>query len=576
MLMERYARASFQDQDDFMQNYNITVPENYNFAFDCVDELACLSPDKPALVWCNDKGEEATYTFSQLSALSDAAARFFAAAGIRPGDAVMLMLKRRAQFWFALLGLMKLGAVAIPATHLLTEKDIIYRNNAASTVAIITTGDEPLLAAVDASIPHSPTVRCRIKLGGARAGWLRFDEGLAAHQAGPAPLRVTHNNDLMMLYFTSGTTGMPKMVAHNFAYPLAHITTARFWQQLHPGSLHLTVADTGWAKAAWGKIFGQWLCEAAVFVYDHERFSACDMLNVISRHRVTSFCAPPTVYRFLIKEDLSAYDLHALEHVTTAGEPLNAEVFTQFKKQTGLSIYEAYGQTEMAPMVITTPYMQPRPGALGIASPAYEMLLLDDAGNEVAPGQEGEICIRTAPGEKLGVFQGYYRDAPLTAGAFRSEVYHTGDKAQRDTDGYLWFIGRADDVIKASGYRIGPFEVESVLMEHPAVLECAVTGTPDPIRGQAVKASIILAKGYTASEELKKELQAFVKTNTAPYKYPRVVEFVSELPKTISGKIQRVLIREGAQDTAALPKKDTAKQPGKPSLTSKRKLAAKG
>lgn len=547
MLMERYARASFENEEDYYQNYRIDVPENYNFAFDCVDELARLSPDKVALVWCNDKGEEAQYTFGQLKEYSDAAARFFASLGIKKGEPVMLMLKRRVQYWFAVLGLMKLGAVSIPATHLLTKKDIIYRNNAAATVALVTVDDEDILRAVEDALPESPKVRSLVKLGRPTEGWESFDRGLEAFREGPPPARVTQNKDLMMLYFTSGTTGMPKMVAHNYTYPLGHIATARYWHNLHEGSLHMTVADTGWAKASWGKMFGQWLCEAAVFVYDHDKFNAKELLEVVSRHKVTSFCAPPTVFRFLAKEDLSEFDLSSLEYVTTAGEPLNAEVFNLFKEQTGLVLRECYGQTEMTPMTITSPYTQPRPGSIGKPSPAYNLVLLDEEGEEVGPGQEGEICVRTLPGEIPGVFMGYYGDEDLTGNVWRGGVYHTGDKAWIDDEGYLFFIGRADDVIKSSGYRIGPFEVESALMEHPAVLECAVTATPDPIRGQAVKASIILVKGYKACDELIKELQTHVKKTTAPYKYPRIVEFVSELPKTISGKIQRVVIRERSQ-----------------------------
>lgn len=543
MLMEKYARASFKDYDDFVENYHINVPQNYNFAFDCVDELAASSPHKTAMVWCNDKGDEATYTFAQMMEYSDAAARYLAHIGVQKGDKVMLLLKRRVQFWFVLIGLMKLGAVAIPATHLLKKKDISYRNNAAGTSYIVCVEDDDVLQAVEDALPNSPTIKKLIKLGEPRKGWHCFDKELPHYMEGEPLARVTSNEDIMMLYFTSGTTGMPKMVAHNFTYPLGHITTARYWQNLHEGSLHLTVADTGWAKAAWGKIFGQWLCEAAVFVYDHDRFNAADMLSVISKHKVTSFCAPPTVYRFIIREDLSGYDLSALEYVTTAGEPLNPEVFLQFKEKTGLMIRECYGQTEMTPMIITTPYTEARPGSLGKKSPAYDLLLLDEDGNEVAPGEEGEICIRTKAGEIPGVFTGYYQDEALTEKVWHNGIYHTCDKARMDEDGYYWFIGRVDDMIKSSGYRIGPFEVESALMEHPAVLECAVTGVPDEIRGQAIKATVIVNKGYTACDELAKELQNHVKQTTAPYKYPRVVEFVEELPKTISGKIQRVVIR---------------------------------
>lgn len=546
MLMEQYAAATFKSHDDFIKNYHIRVPENYNFAFDCVDVLAQQAPHKPALVWCNSSGAQATYTFADMERQSNAAARFFASLGVKKGDRVMLLLKRRAQFWFALLGLIRLGAVAIPATHLLTPKDIAYRNNAAGVSCIVCVEEDAIVLAVEQARPHSPTVQSLVKLGGARPGWHSLDEGLLQNQAGARTPRTTQNNDTMLLYFTSGTTGMPKMVTHNFAYPLGHITTARYWQNLHPGSLHLTVADTGWAKAAWGKIFGQWLCEAAVFVYDHDRFNAKEMLAVISQFRVTSFCAPPTVYRFLIREDLTAYDLSALEYATTAGEPLNPEVFYQFQQQTGLMIRECYGQTEMTPLVITTPYTQARPGSLGKPSPAYDVLFLDEQGQPVASGQEGEICIRTRPGQIPGVFTGYYRDEALTKSVWNNGIYHTGDKVTFDEDGYVWFVGRADDIIKSSGYRIGPFEVESALLEHPAVLECAITGVPHPVRGQVVKATVVLNAGYPPTKQLELALQEHVKATTAPYKYPRVVEFVETLPKTISGKIQRVVIRDSA------------------------------
>ena len=553
MLMERYARANFAGQQDFEQNFKIDVPENYNFAFDCIDELAARQPDKTALVWCNDQGAQATYSFSQLAAGMNAAARYFASLGVAKGDRVMLMLKRRAQYWFVFLGLMKLGAVAIPATHQLTKKDIVYRCNAANVAAIVAADDDMLLDSITQALPEAPTVRHLVCLN-ARGDWQDLDRGMQAFREGAALPRVTKNNDMMMLYFTSGTTGMPKMVAHNHAYPLAHIATARFWHNLHPGSLHLTVADTGWAKCAWGKMFGQWLCEAAVFVYDHERFNAKELLEVVARHKVTSFCAPPTVYRFLIKEDLSDVDLSHLEYVTTAGEPLNPEVFQQFKDATGLELHECYGQTETTPLVITSPYMRPRPGSLGRPSPAYDLVLLDADGNEVPPGEEGEICVRTGPAGQPGVFMGYQQDDLLNERAWRFGVYHTGDIARLDADGYLWFIGRGDDVIKSSGYRIGPFEVESVLMEHPAVLECAITGIPDAVRGQVVKATVVLAKGFEASKTLMRELQDFVKRNTAPYKYPRVVEFVKTLPKTISGKIQRAVIRENERTPQARPR----------------------
>lgn len=546
MLMERYARADFDDFDDFSKNYRVQVPENFNFAFDCVDELAREKPDATAMVWCNEAGESATFTFGQMAAYSDAAARFFASLGIGKGDAVMLILKRRIQYWFALLGLMKLGAVSIPATHMLTEKDIVYRNNAADIKAIITVDDAALVQAIDDAMPDSPTIRHHLMLGKAADGWLSFDVGLAAHMQGEAPRRTSQNADTMMMYFTSGTTGLPKMVSHDFTYPLGHITTARYWHALHPGSLHFTIADTGWAKAAWGKIFGQWLCEAAIFVYDHDHFNAGDLLKVIERHKVTSFCAPPTVFRLFVKMNLAAYDLSHLEHFTTAGEALSAEVYNRFKEMTGHCVREGYGQTEVGPIAFTPPFIPPKPGSIGCATPAYPVMLLDEDGNEVANG-EGEICVKAVPGEYPGIFRGYYRDDTITAKAWHDGIYHTGDRASIDEDGYIWFIGRADDVIKTAGYRVGPYEVESVLAEHPAVQECAVTGVKDPLRGEVIKATVVLAEGYEPSGALQKELQAFMLENTAAYKCPRLFEFVKTMQKTISGKIKRAAIRQGAE-----------------------------
>jgi acetyl-CoA synthetase len=543
MLMGRYAREDFSDFDDFSRNYRIEAPEDFNFAFDCTDELARLSPDKTAMVWCNDKGDEARYSFARMSAYSDAAARFFTASGIGRGDAVLLILRRRAQFWFALLGLMKIGAVAIPSTHYLLTEDIVYRNNAASVAGIVAADDEALLDAVTQSLPQSPTVRVLAKLGERRSGWLSFDEGLAAFAQGAPPARVTRGEDMMLLYFTSGTTGMPKMVAHNFFYPLGHITTARYWHALHTDSLHLTLADTGWAKAAWGKIFGQWLCESAIFTYDQDRLDPHRLLRALSRYRVTSFCAPPTVYRVLLTANLAAHDLSALKQAASAGEPLTGEIFDRFKELTGLSIREAYGQTETTPLTMITPYTAPRAGSIGKLNPAYDILFLDAEGNEVPEGEAGEICVRAQRGS-VGLFMGYYRDDEATDRIWRDGIYHTGDMAWRDGDGYVYFIGRADDIIKSAGYRIGPYEVESVLERHPAVLECAVTGAPHPLRGQVIKASVVLAPPYTPSDALKKELRKFIKASAAAYKIPRIIEFVDELPKTISGKVRRAAMRE--------------------------------
>jgi acetyl-CoA synthetase len=536
----------FEDYEDFSEHCGVTPPENFNFAFDCVDRLAQRSPDKTAMVWCDDDNRQAVYTFARMAAYSDATARFFASLGVRRGDRVMLVLKRRAEFWFAILGLMKLGAVAIPATHLMRAEDVVYRNNAASISVVVTTDDEVVLDAVDGAMPDSPSVKARVSLSGERDGWLGFRAGMEAHMKGEAPARVTENADMMLIYFTSGTTGLPKMVAHNYIYPLGFIVGARQWQALHADSLHLTVADTGWAKAAWGKIYGQWLCEAAIFIYDHDRFNVHRLLTVMSRHRVTSFCAPPTLLRVVANADLSAYDIGALEHVTSAGEPLDEELFEQFKKKTGLEIHEGYGQSETTPLVMTSVFTEPRPGSLGKPNPLYDIAFLDEDGREVGSGEEGEICVRTKPGA-VGMFMGYYRDEAMTAAAFREDVYHTGDMARRDADGYVWFVGRRDDIIKSAGYRIGPFEVESVLLTHPDVSECAVTGAPHPLRGQVIKASVILRPGRKPSETLKKELRAFVKANASAYKVPRIIEFVESFPMTVTGKIRRSAIRDASE-----------------------------
>jgi acetyl-CoA synthetase len=464
----------------------------------------------------------------------------------------MLVLKRRYEYWFAVIALHKLGAVAIPATHQLTRKDYVYRIRAAGIRMIVTVGDEQVRRHVEAAAAETGLAFRAMTGGHPPEGWLDFTAGVASASetlTRPTGDQTARPEDPMLIYFTSGTTGMPKMVLHNFLYPLGHILTARYWQHCRADGLHLTVADTGWAKASWGKLYGQWICGCAVMAFDMERFDAPALLKVLEKYRVTSFCAPPTIYRFLIKESIDAFDLTALEQAVVAGEPLNPEIYQQFLSATGLMLREGYGQTEMTVALATFPWMAPKPGSMGRPSPGYDIDLIDEQGNSCECGAEGQIVIRTGHSKPPGMFDGYYHDAKLTARTWSHGVYRTGDMAWRDEDGYYWFIGRADDVIKSSGYRIGPFEVESTLLEHPAVLECAVTGVPDPDRGAIVKATVVLAKGYTAGDELARELQQHVKQSTAPYKYPRVVEFVKELPKTISGKIRRVQIRE--QDQSA-------------------------
>ena len=546
VLSEKYLKKSrYESLSDFAENLDLVIPENFNFGYDVVDEYARLEPQKLALVWTNDQGEHRNYTFADMKKYSDQTASFLQSLGIGRGDKVMLILKRRVEFWFAIIALHKLGAVCIPATHLLMKKDIIFRNNAAGIKAIVAVGDEQVIDQIDQAMDGSPTVEQRISVGPLiPEGWVDFSAGMASASQFAKPTNPSENKDISLLYFTSGTTGNPKMVAHDFTYPIGHIITASFWQNVQVDGLHLTVADTGWGKAVWGKLYGQWLAGCAVFVYDHEKFSPAEMLEVISKHKVTSFCAPPTVYRFMIREDFSNYDLSSLKYCTVAGEPLNAEVYNRFLQLTGIQLKEGFGQTESVVSIATFPWMKTKPGSMGIPNPIYDVKLMHPENRLCEDGEIGEIVIFTGDKTPVGLFKEYYRDEKQTNSVWHDDYYHTGDLAWRDEDGYYWFVGRVDDVIKSSGYRIGPFEVESALMEHPAVVECAVTAAPDKIRGQVVKASIILAPEYRpGSETLVKEIQDHVKKTTAPYKYPRIVEFVTELPKTISGKIRRVEIR---------------------------------
>ena len=544
MLATRYIRTDFTSQEDFEKNYTLNIPERFNFAYDIVDEYARISPEKPAMVWTNVEGEEHRFTFRDMSEKSNQVANYFRSLGLKKGDPVMLVMKRRYEYWFCALALMKLGCIIIPATAQLAKKDVVYRCEAASIRAIVTVYLDEVCHHMEEALPECTTLEHLITLGD-REGWLNLNAGMAAQPTTfEKPEELPSNDDMLMMYFTSGTTGMPKMAAHSYTYPLAQIATAAYWHNVNDDSLHIAVADTGWAKAGWGKIYGQWICGACLFVYDFDRFIAADMLRMLEKYRVTSFCAPPTVYRFMIKEDMASYDLSALKWANTAGEPLNPEVFHQFKKFTGIEIHEGFGQSETTPLLMTSKWMTPKMGSTGRPSPAYHIDLVDKDGNSVEDGVEGEIVVRLDQGRPAGLFLGYYRDEEKTADCFRGGMYHTGDMAWRDVDGYYFFIGRSDDVIKSSGYRIGPFEVESALMEHPAVLECAITAVPHPDRGQVVKATIVLTKGYEPSPELVKELQNHVKKATAPYKYPRIVEFVDELPKTLSGKIQRVKIRK--------------------------------
>ena len=543
-IHQKYCKETFFDGK--LDRFEAVYDDKFNFAYDVVDVIAKAEPNRRAMLWCNESGEEHTFSFEDISKYSNQAANLFVAHGIQRGDRVMLILKRHYQFWFALLGLHKIGAIGIPATNQLTKKDISYRCNAAGIKAVICTTDGEVAQHVESAMPESPTVEKLFSVHGAYKDWINFDE---EYQKYPDTFErmETAATDPMLIYFTSGTTGMPKMVSHDFTYPIAHIVTAKYWQKVVPDGLHLTISDTGWMKSMWGKLYGQWFMEAGIFVCDFDRFVAPHILELFAKYKITTFCAPPTMYRFFIKEDLANYDLSSLTHATIAGEPLNPEVYNQFYKATGLKLMEGFGQSETTLLLFNPDGTEPKPGSTGRPSPAYHMDLVDENGNTVPRGAVGEIVVRTDSGKQVGLFSGYYLNEELTKEAWHDNIYHTGDTAWVDEDGYYWYVGRTDDIIKSSGYRIGPFEIESVLMEHPCTLECAITGVPDPIRGQVIKATIVLAKGYEPSEELKKELQNYVKKQTAPYKYPRIVEFVEELPKTISGKIRRVQIRGDQQ-----------------------------
>ncbi len=548
-MLERFVeKTQFTSQEDFVNNLKIKAPENFNFGYDVVDAWAKEEPNKRAICWTNDKGEHIDFSYADLKEKTDKTAAYFQSLGIGKGDMVMLILKRRYEFWYSIIALHKLGAVVIPATHLLTEKDIIYRCEAADIKAIVAVGETVVLDHIKNALPKCPSVKSVISVGPeVYEGFEDFTKGIENAGEFVRPENVNTNNDISIIYFTSGTSGNPKMVAHDFTYPLGHIVTGSYWHNLTKESLHLTVADTGWGKAVWGKLYGQMIAGASIFVYDHEKFTPADMLKMIQEYKITSFCAPPTIFRFMIREDLTKYDLSSLKWATIAGEALNPSVYQEFYELTGIKLREGFGQTETTCTVLTTPWMEPKPGSMGKPNPAYNVDIVMGDGRSAEVGEQGEIIIRIDENNKPnGLFLGYYRDEARTKEAYHNGIYHTGDVAWKDEDGYFWFVGRNDDVIKSSGYRIGPFEVESALMSHDAVVECAITAVPDPIRGQVVKATIVLAADYKdkAGEALIKELQDYVKRVTAPYKYPRIIEFVNELPKTISGKIRRVEIRE--------------------------------
>lgn len=529
-----------EDENGLLRSIEFHNEEKFNFAFDVVDAIAKKEPEKLAMLHISKDKTERRFTFSDMKKASARCANYFKSLGIKKGDRVMLVLKRHYQFWFAILGLHKLGAIVIPATNQLQAHDFEYRFNAADVNAILCTSDGDAASQVDQVEAVCPTLKTKILVGGKRDGWHDFDEEYLLYS--------THfdrtedspcGNDLMLMFFTSGTTGYPKIAAHNYKYALGHYITAKYWHGVSDTGLHFTISETGWGKALWGKLYGQWLCEGAVFTYDFDRFSAADILPMFARYNITTFCAPPTMLRMLIKEDISQYDLSSIQHMTTAGEALNPEVYRQFEKATGLQIMEGFGQTELTLCIANLMGGTHKLGSMGKPVPLYDVDIVDPDGNSVPDGETGEIVVRVSEKVPCGLFAGYYKNEEKTREVWHDGFYHTGDTAWRDEDGFFWYVGRVDDVIKSSGYRIGPFEIESVIMELPYVLECGVSAEPDEVRGQVVKASVVLVKGAEPSEELKKDIQNYVKQHTAPYKYPRIVVFREELPKTISGKIQR-------------------------------------
>lgn len=564
LLDEFIDQTTFNSYEEMKAKFSIHIPDNFNFAYDVVDRYAELEPDKEAMVWVDDEKNEKIFTFKDLKEASNKTANYLKCLGIKKGDTVMLILRRRYEFWFFILALHRIGAIVVPATNMLLTKDIEYRTNAASIKMIVTYDDPGLQEQIEAAMPASPSVKNLVTVGKPRKGWKTFYTiypDASDEFDRPQGIYATRNEDIMFLYFTSGTSSYPKMVQHNFAYPLGHIVTARYWQNVKENGRHLTIAETGWAKAVWGKIYGQWIAGSAIFVYDMLGFVPGKLLEMLDKYKVTTFCAPPTVYRYLLQHDFTPYDLSSLSYCTTAGEALNAEIYNKFLAKTGISMREGYGQTESTLAIGNFRWMAPRPGSMGKPSPGYDIDIVDSEGKSCAPGEVGEIVVHVEHGRPFGLFAGYYRDQKLTESVFSSGLYHTGDTAWRDEDGYFWFVGRTDDLIKTSGYRVSPFEVESTLQQHPAVLECAVTGVDDKMRNQIVKATIVLAKGFVATKELAADIQKFTKRVSASYKSPRIIEFVSELPKTISGKIRRATIRENDNNSDNKGSGDTPPAP---------------
>ena len=548
MLLDRFLpRIEFDSYEDFKANYKVNVPENFNFGFDIVDAWADSEPEKKALVWCDDHDHERIFTFTDIKKLSNRAANFFRSIGIRKGTVVMLILRRRWEYWVCATALHKLGAILIPGSLQLTKKDIVYRGNSASVQTIVCVNDPFVIEQIETAEGDVPSLQNKVMVVDHREGWLTLNDELERFSdvfERPTDDQATRWDDIMLVYFTSGTTGMPKMVQHNFAYPLGHIITAKYWQRVEENKLHMSVSDSGWAKFGWGKIYGQWICGAVVFAYDMDKFVPLHLLEKITKYKVTTFCAPPTMFRFMLQEDVTKFDLSCIHHCCIAGEPLNPEVFKKWYNLTGLELCEGFGQSEGPVLIANFQWFKPIPGSTGKPSPLFDIQLIDSDGNVCEDGDEGTIAIMDVKhNPPTGLFTGYFKNPEMTEEKLGGAYYDTGDVAWRGSKGYYWFVGRNDDVIKCSGYRIGPFEVESAMLEHPAVVECAITGAPDPIRGQVVKATVVLAEGYEGTPALTKELQNHVKHVTAPYKYPRVIEYVKELPKTLGGKIKRAQIR---------------------------------
>ena len=536
----RYVDETY-DENGLLDKYTLKWPENFNFGYDVVDDIAVNEPDRKAMVWCNPRGEERIFTFADIKRLSDKTANYLMSLGIKKGDKVLVILKRHYQFWYTIIALHKIGAIIVPATFMLTKMDIEYRINSASIKAAICTDENGVPEAVD-STEDIPSLEIKIIVNHPREGWRFFDEEMESASE-KLERQDTKATEPMLMYFSSGTSGYPKMVLHDHLYSLGHLLTAKHWHNVDPDGIHFTIADTGWGKAVWGKLYGQWFMESCVFVYDFEKFDPAEIMDIIGKYRITSLCCPPTMFRFFINAGLEGHDLSSLKYCCIAGEALNPDVFNNWKKSTGIMLMEGFGQTETTLTIANLKGMTPKPGSMGKPSPQYELDIVDENGQSCAPGQTGEIVIRADP-KPPGLMMCYYRNEEKTKATIHDGWFHTGDVAWKDEDGYYWYVGRNDDVIKSSGYKISPFEIESVLVLHPSVLECAVTGVPDPIRGQIVKATVVLKDGYVPSDDLKKELQNFVKKETAPYKYPRALEFAKELPKTVNGKIMRAKIRK--------------------------------